>query len=123
MKRVLIVEDEAGIQEVLEELLRTECGFTEIVKAMDGLEGFLAVMTSPFDLITLDQKMPYLVGTDLLLALRNKPGPNQNTPVLFISAYIPLIPEELKQAENTYFLDKPVEFPRLIRYVKMAVKK
>jgi CheY-like chemotaxis protein len=123
MKRALIVEDEKGIQEILEELLISECGFDVVDKANDGLEGFHMAMLNQYDVITLDQMMPYCHGTELLVALRHKVGFNSHTPILFISAYIPQIPEELKQAENTFYLDKPIDFTRFNRYVKMSVKK
>jgi CheY-like chemotaxis protein len=123
MKRALIIEDEPSIQEILEEILTSECGVTEVVKANDGLEGYFHAMSGEFDIITLDQMMPFCHGTELLMALRSKTGPNQNTPILFISAYIPQIPAENKQAENTLFIEKPIDISRLVRYVKMYLAK
>jgi CheY-like chemotaxis protein len=123
MKRALIIEDEKDIQEILEEILKSECGVEEVLIANDGLEGFHLAMSSQFDIITLDQMMPYCHGIDMLIGLRNKVGPNTKTPVLFISAYIPKIPNEQKQVENTIFIEKPMDIDRLIRYVKMYTMK
>ena len=123
MKRALIIEDEPNIQEILEEILKSECGIDEVIKANDGLEGFYHAMSGPFDIITLDQMMPFCHGTEVLMGLRSKAGPNKETPILFISAYIPQIPAETKQAENTLFLEKPIDISRLVRYVKMYLVK
>ncbi len=122
-KTVLIIDDEPGIQDVLESVFESEFGFTEIHRANDGLEGFHFLQKEKYDIITLDHMMPFLKGADLLMALRQKSGPNQNTPVCFISAYIPELPAEVKNCENTFFLEKPVDFDRLHRYVKMSLVK
>lgn len=122
MKKALVVEDESSIQEILEEILKSECGFDEVVVASDGLDGFYAAMKDQYDLICLDHMMPFFKGAELLEALRAKPGPNQHTPMFMISAYIPQISQSAKEMENTFFLEKPLDFPRFVRYVKMSVK-
>jgi CheY-like chemotaxis protein len=67
--------------------------------------------------------MPFCHGTEVLAALRSKPGPNMHTPVLFISGFIPEIPEEFRKSEQTFYLEKPIDFARFNRYVKMSVQK
>ncbi len=119
MKRALIIEDEKDIQNILKDFLELECGFKEVVCANDGLEGFHLAMSSKFDIITLDQKMPYCHGTEVLNAVRSKSGPNKSTTILFISAFLPQLSPEDKQAENTIFLEKPIDVARFTRYVKM----
>lgn len=119
MKRALLIEDEKEIKEILTDILKEECGVEDIVWAADGLEGFHLAMSSKFDIITLDQMMPYCHGTVVLEALRVKDGPNKDTPILFISAYIPEIPAESKKSEKTVFIEKPIDITRLVRYVKM----
>lgn len=119
MKRALLIEDEVGIKEILTDIFKEECGIEEVVWASDGLEGFHLAMTSKFDIITLDQMMPFCHGTVVLEALRKKEGPNKETPILFISAYIPDIPAESKKSEKTVFIEKPIDITRLVRYVKM----
>jgi|GEM_PF-654962 len=123
MKKVLIIDDEVGIQDVLESVFESEYGFTEIHRASDGLEGFHFLQKEKYDIITLDHMMPFLKGADLLVALRQKSGPNKDTPVCFISAYIPDLSSDVKNCGNTFFLEKPVDFDRLHRYVKMSLLK
>lgn len=57
-----------------------------------------------------------------MAALRIKPGLNQHTPIIMISAMISELPEKLKDYDLTYFVDKPIDFARLARYVKMAMQ-
>ena len=120
VRRALIIEDESEIQNILSDVLKLECGFEIVDSAFDGLDGYLKIMTEKYDIICLDQKMPYCNGTEVLMALRNKDGINKNTTVLFISAFLPQIPEDLRKSEGTFYLEKPIDFTRFIRYVKMS---
>lgn len=122
MKKVLIVDDEKEIRHIFEEVFRHDLAFESITFAQDGLEAFTECSLQVFDVITLDHMMPHLTGADFLTALRTKPGPNQKTPVIMISAHLPELPEAIKSHESTFFMDKPVDFKRLLRYVKMSVK-
>ncbi len=118
--RALVVEDEVFIQDILVEILKTECGFEEVICASDGLEGFKLASAEKFDLITIDHMMPFMKGADLLIALREKEGFNKNSPIFMISAHIPEMPPHLKNLENTFFLEKPIDVNRFIRYVKLT---
>lgn len=122
MKKVLIVDDEKDIRHIFEEIFRHELEFDSVTFAADGLEAYTECSLQKFDIITLDHHMPFLQGAEFLTALRNKPGINQFTPVIMVSAYLPELPETIKTIENTFFVDKPVDFTRLSRYVNMAVK-
>jgi CheY-like chemotaxis protein len=122
MKKVLIVDDEKEIRLIFEEIFRNELSFESVTFAGDGLEAFIECSLQKFDIITLDHQMPFLKGAEFLHALRNKPGINQHTTVIMISAFLPDLPETVKTVENTFFLDKPVDFSRLSRYVNMSLK-
>lgn len=123
MKRVLIIDDEELIREFMEDYFKTRLHFDKIVLANDGLEAFIKASLEKFDIICCDHYMPLMKGAQFLLALREKSGINQKTPVIMVSSYIPEISTDLQTIENTYFLEKPVEFSRLARYVKMAMPK
>lgn len=120
MKRVLIVEDQKEVRELLEEVFMKELGFKYVTFASDGLEGFAESYLQKFDLICTDHGMPFFNGGDLIAAIRLKPGVNQHTPIIMISALLPELPEKLKGMDNTYFVEKPIDYGRLSRYVKMA---
>lgn len=121
MRRVLIVEDQKEIREILEEVFTKELGFKYVTFATDGLEAFAESYLQKFDLICTDHGMPFFNGGDLISAIRTKPGQNQHTPIIMISALIPELPVKLRGLESTYFVEKPIDFNRLKRYVKMAI--
>lgn len=124
MKKVaLIVEDDTNIQEILIDYLTSECGFDQVDVANDGLEGYSLAMQNVYDIITLDHKMPFFCGADLLSALRKKEGPNRETTIFFVSAFIPNLPQDVKETPNTYYIEKPIDFNRLNTYIKITMHK
>ena len=121
MKKILIIEDEVEIQELLRDLFLADLGEIEATFAMDGLEGFVCAGKEKFDLICTDHMMPLCKGAEFLARLRKDEGLNQNTPVILISANIPDVPEHLHTLEHTFFMPKPIDFTRLKRYARMAM--
>jgi len=61
--RILLVEDEAGIAEVLADLLRSEDHEVEI--ARDGNSGLRRAVDGTFDLLILDVMLPGMTGYDI----------------------------------------------------------
>lgn len=83
MARVLIVEDEKEIAEIIKISLEME-GFTTQI-ASDGLEALTMIESSLPDLIILDIMMPRVDGWEVLLKLKNEPS-TQKIPVIILSA-------------------------------------
>lgn len=79
--RILVVEDEARLAEVLKKGL-TEDGFAVDV-AGDGEEGFFMAVSESYDLLILDIMLPKKNGLDICRDLRSK---GIKTPVLMLTA-------------------------------------
>jgi two-component system, OmpR family, phosphate regulon response regulator PhoB len=73
--RVLIVEDDPDLLEVLDYNLRAEA--YEVETAADGLEALDKAASSPFDLVVLDLMMPRLTGLQVAQRLRAQPSTSQ----------------------------------------------
>ncbi len=80
MNRILLVEDDQGLCELLGQLLELE-GFSLTV-CQDGPSGLTAAQSGDHDLVLLDVMLPGLNGFDLLRQLRQK----SNVPVLMLTA-------------------------------------
>jgi DNA-binding response OmpR family regulator len=78
--RVLVVEDDEGIREMLKYNLST-AGFT-VQEASDGASGLRSARTSRPDLILLDLMLPGMSGFDFCRALRK----NSRVPIIMITA-------------------------------------
>jgi two-component system response regulator MprA len=79
--RVLVVDDEPAVREVLERILRVE-GF-EVALAGDGREAVRSQAAEPADAILLDVLMPGLDGLEVCRRMRDT---GDHTPVLMLTA-------------------------------------
>lgn len=112
---ILIVEDETGIIQFLQQGLEEE-GYT-ITTAFDGLKGFELSQKENFDLILLDWMLPKMTGVELCKAIRLK---NSKTPILFLTAKdtVQETIEGLKADANDY-IKKPFNFDELVERIKI----
>ena len=79
--RVLVVEDERKLAQVLASALETEC--YDVVVAATGEDGFFRANAERFDLVVLDVMLPGRSGFDILRTLRQR---RIDTPVLMLTA-------------------------------------
>jgi DNA-binding response OmpR family regulator len=83
VSRVLVVEDEAHIRELIQLHLGLEG--LEIEAVADGQEALVRAGSAPFDLIILDLMLPGVDGISICRAVRRE-GPNQDVPILMLTA-------------------------------------
>jgi two-component system alkaline phosphatase synthesis response regulator PhoP len=83
LKKVLIVDDEPDILEIISYNLKKE-GY-EIVTAKNGIEALEKASSFEPDLVILDIMMPKMNGIEVCKALRSKPEYN-NTLIIFLTA-------------------------------------
>ena len=81
-ERILLVDDEPNVRDVLAEYLRTE-GF-EVCEAADGLAALERALSDRPDLIILDLNLPKLSGSEVFRRLRTV----DNTPVIMLTARV-----------------------------------
>src|SRR5437667_1021395 len=114
--KVLIVDDELAIREVLEMILQ-EWGY-DVRLAADGAEAKELVDTYDPDIVISDVVMPQLSGLDLLRCLK---AGNPSRPVILVTAHasIDLAVESMKQGAQD-FITKPMDYPKLRAILKAA---
>ena len=81
--RILVVDDEDNLRDVLVEVLRRDGH--EVDSAVDGTEGLRRARERRYDLVVTDLRMPGLEGPALYRALREH-YPEQPPRVIFMSA-------------------------------------
>lgn len=82
--RALVVEDEPHIRELVELHLGLE-GLT-VTTAADGEEALRAIAAGAFDVVVLDLMLPKIDGVTVCRAIRRQPSPNQDVPILMLTA-------------------------------------
>ena len=83
MASILVIEDEADIQEVLEYNLR-QAGH-DVISALRGKEGLRLARERRPDLVLLDLMLPDVPGTDICRALKDDPE-LRDVPVVMLTA-------------------------------------
>jgi DNA-binding NtrC family response regulator len=105
-QRILIVDDEADMREVIQENL-LDLG-VEFVHAADGRQALDAIHSGTFDLILSDYKMPEFDGIELLKTLNER---GNKVPVIWLSGHADkaMFREAWKYGVYDFFA-KPVDF-------------
>jgi DNA-binding response OmpR family regulator len=113
--KILIVEDEKGITDFLEQGLEEEGYSIEV--AFNGADGLQMATTAKYDLILLDWMLPKMSGLEVCKAIRTD---NKTVPILFLTAKdtIQETIEGLKAGANDY-IKKPFSFEELLERIKI----
>ena len=113
-KRILVVEDDTSIRELLVELLESE-GY-EVASAINGLDGLKHLQTRPNpDLILIDLMMPVMDGYSFRTEqLKNNDWAKIPTVVMSAEANAK---EKMRNFNITAFLSKPVELDTILNTV------
>ena len=119
-KRILVVEDDTSIRELLVELLESE-GYS-VASAVNGLEGlkYLQTETSP-DLILIDLMMPVMDGYELTRRIRSDEAATSAPyplPIVALTANaFESDREQCMRAGMDDFIAKPITSERLVAIV------
>ena len=118
MKKLLIVEDEPDIQELLEAYLH-DAGY-ETTIAEDGVEALAKFQKDKFDLILLDLMLPKIDGFGVCEFIRRE----SNVPILMLTA-LDGEQEQLRglQMEIDDYVTKPFSMPILLQKIRAILRR
>lgn len=121
MARILVIEDNSDIQEILRTLLTEE---HEVIQAFSGTEGIMRFDQGGIDLVLLDIMLPGKNGDQVLKSIREQ----SQTPVIMLTALSDkkLISQYLLDGANDYIV-KPFDldevFARVTVQLRQSVEK
>jgi two-component system, OmpR family, alkaline phosphatase synthesis response regulator PhoP len=118
-RRILLVEDEAGLRRTLKDLL-VSSGYV-VETSGDGVEAQRRAETEAFDLIVLDVMLPSRSGFDVARNLRKN---GVQTPILMLTARTELNNkvQGFKSGADDY-VTKPFEAPELLVRVEALLRR
>jgi CheY-like chemotaxis protein len=126
--RVIVVEDNPVVQQLLEHglrRLRAKRGGApvtfEVVGAPNGEAAWNLIVASPPDLVVTDLYMPVLTGLELLQRIRTTPG-CEKVKVLGVSGSMPEAQERFLVGGADGFLAKPLRREDLVKVVVGMLK-
>ena len=117
-KRILVIDDDTYICDLLEKYLRNE-GY-ESDSALTGKKGLQQFHKHPYDLVLLDYRLPDIDGYTMLQSLRKL---SINVPVIIITAYgdIHSAVKMIKSGAANY-ITKPMNQEDLLNMIREALK-
>lgn len=119
MAKILIIEDELAIRNVLSNIIQEEDSSYEVELAKNGVEGLEKITNNSFDLVLCDIKMPKMDGIDLLTkAMEIQP----ELTLIMISGHgdIDTAVDCIKKGAFDY-ISKPPDLNRLLNTVRNAL--
>jgi two-component system response regulator PilR (NtrC family) len=118
--RVLVVDDEAGLREMLR-LLFVRAGYQVSVADGQTLAMSLLATAEPFDVVITDLSMPDGSGMGVLAATRAR---DESTQVIMITAYATTAQAVQAMREGAYdYVQKPFKNDELLALVEKAIEK
>ena len=123
MAKILVIDDERAIRNTLKDILEFE-GYTVEV-AENGRVGLESALSSTFDLIFTDIKMPEMDGLEFLQTYRNKMQEqnSEESPIIMITGHgsVDTAVDALKSGAFD-FIQKPLDLNRLLLTTKHAIE-
>ena len=118
MRKILIIEDEPDIQELLAAYLR-DAGY-EIVIAGDGVEALAQFQQGAFDMILFDLMLPKIDGFGVCELIRRE----SSVPILMLTA-LDGEQEQLRgfQMEIDDYVTKPFSMPILLQKIRAILRR
>jgi len=119
MIKILVVDDNESMLDVIEQTLSEEEGFS-VTLAKNGGEGLREIKRQYFDLVISDMEMPCASGMDILKELRRA---SSKTALIFITAYGTIEKAVASVRQGAFdFIAKPFEPDTLMTAVKRALQ-
>ena len=118
VQRILIIEDEVAIQNILKNYL-ADAGY-QVEVADDGMEGYAKFQQGDFDLIMLDIMMPKIDGYVVLEMIRKE----SNVPVMMITAMNDIV-DQVKAFELSVddYMTKPFDMKLVLARVASLLRR
>ena len=118
MSRLLVLEDEAGFQNLLRDVL-AGAGH-DVVSAQTGLEALGLAADSPFDLLLVDNRMPGITGLEFVKRFREM---DPRAPVIMMTAYadVEVVVAAMRLGVND-FLVKPFDLRTLLPMMERLLR-
>jgi|GEM_PF-3047410 len=123
MSRIVIIDDDAQLLEILTVIIGQYLPEASIFTADDGMEGLKLIENQKPDLILLDINLPSISGHTVCKQIKADSG-LQNIPVLIITGEASNTDAKIKSLESgaEAFLKKPFDTPELIAQIQSLLR-
>ena len=117
LSKVLVVDDEASIREVLAEHLSTRPRAYEVMTAADGFEAGRLVATFRPDIVLLDLKMPGLDGFQICRTIKADPDSSRTVVIAMTGYHSAETESRILECGAVHCFSKPIEPSKLSGFI------
>ena len=117
LRKVLVVDDEAGIRNLLAKHLASRSDPYEVLTAADGFEAGRLVATFKPDVVLLDLKMPGLDGFQICRTIKADPETSKTVVIAMTGYHSPETEARILECGAVRCFSKPVESATLSSYI------
>jgi excisionase family DNA binding protein len=121
--KVLVVDDEAAVRDVLAEHLTTRANPYEVLTAADGFEAGRLVATFRPDVVLLDLRMPGLDGFQICRTIKADPESSSTVVIAMTGFYSPETEARILECGAVRCFAKPVEATTLSEFIDSVFEK
>jgi DNA-binding response OmpR family regulator len=122
MAKILLIEDEAPVREMLFDELTVQGH--KVVEAANGEEGLQKFLELEPDLVLCDRAMPGMSGYDVLERIRGAHPQFEEVPFIFLTALTdPRDKAAVDHLRPSAYIEKPVDFGMLTDQINHLLKK
>lgn len=107
--RIMVVDDERDVADLLEALMRSGSGDVDVVNVQSGIDALLMIGESSPDLLILDIRMPGMNGYEVCRKLKTSANTRSIKIVAISGDHDPDVKERILKAGADLFYTKPLE--------------
>lgn len=119
MAKILIVDDEESIRELVKEVLSSNGH--EFYLAADGAQAFEVLRKKPLDLAIVDRNMPGMTGIEVVQLIRQNPKTSKMKVLMCTGSSVTKEIDEAFAAGADDYVLKPLNFAQLLAKVAKAL--
>lgn len=121
MAKILLIEDEAPVREMLIDELTVQGH--KVVEAANGEEGLKKFLELEPDLVVCDRAMPGMSGYEVLERIRGAHPQFEDIPFIFLTALTdPRDKAAVEHLKPAAYIEKPVDFKVLVDKIKALIQ-
>ena len=116
--RILVIEDEEDVRELLKDILASEGH--EVETSSDGSKGLKVFQSSTFDLVLTDLGMPEMNGWEVAARIKKI---SHATPVSVITGWeVKVDDSELRKPGVDFMINKPFQIKQILQVVHNSMQ-
>jgi DNA-binding response OmpR family regulator len=121
MAKILLIEDEAPVREMLIDELTVQGH--KVIEAVNGEEGLQKFLEVEPDVVVCDRAMPGMSGYEVLERIRGAHPQFEDVPFIFLTALTdPRDKAAVEHLKPAAYIEKPVDFKVLGDKIKVLIQ-